>query len=690
MSATTGHVEQPAAPAGAGAGRARALTPAELAWIALIPCTIVTLAAIVVLGPPLAHVLFQPGSDSLWPPGWWEARGRPEPVKHARYALALLGPLLLAAAVLWGTRRRLELRPRTIRAVTLTAYALLLAFTLVAALGQHDVILGGSQPMPKLSIFGVGALVAAAALLAGALVVLRRDRVAQWIGRVAAETPRRHLAGLAIAASFTALWVLETVTTDRLVEDHGQMNWTLNDVFAVLDGRTPLVDYHMLYGKLLPYPAALVLAVLGTTGFVYTLLLTVLNGLALLAVYAIFRRIVRSSLLALALFVPFVAAGDIGHTMHQAGLWPMRYGGTYLLAWLTVRHLDRASPRRAWILFLVGGLTAINSMEFGLGALLATLAALLCARPPRGRRDALRLAGECAGGALGAVAVVSAFTLLRAGALPDPALLMEWPRIFTTLGWFALPVPGAGLHLAVYATFAAAIAVAAVRVARMAHAAHAARAGDDVLLTSMLMWSGVFGLVAGSYYVGRAEDVKLLALFSAWAFALALLTIVTARALAARGWRRPTLPQLLLLFGFALAICSVVHVPAPWGEISRLTQQGPAPTYRAAAENFVRERTQRGEKVAILLPEGHRIAYDLGLDNVSPFGIQNAVVTRVQMATLIETIRREGVTEIFVPSPSINLAGEGNSAPAQLQLLAADGYPATSAQEGFVELRRGA
>ena len=42
------------------------------------------------------------------------------------------------------------------------------------------------------------------------------------------------------------------------------MTWTLNDAFAVLDGRTPLVDYHLIYAKLLPYPAALVLLAFGT------------------------------------------------------------------------------------------------------------------------------------------------------------------------------------------------------------------------------------------------------------------------------------------------------------------------------------------------------------------------------------------------------------------------------------------
>lgn len=660
--------------------RVRTLTPGELAWVALIPCALATLAAIVLLGPPLAQILFQAGSDALWPPGWWEARGRPEPVKHASYLLALLGPLLLATVVLAGARRGVRLQPRVVRALVVTGHGLLLAFVIVAVLGQRELIVIGRLDVPLQPIFSIGTLAAAAALVVVSVVVLQQRRAAV-AALVARETTVRRAACLALAGLVTALWLLETVTTDGLVEDQGQMNWTLNDAFAVLNGRTPLVDYHLLYGKLVPYPAALALKLFGTTAFVYTLFLTILSALALMAVYAVFRRVARSSLLALGLFVPFVALTGLRHMMIMAGMWPMRYGGAYAVAWLTARHIDARGERwGAWVIFFIGGLAAINSMEFGLGALAASIAALLCARPPRSRREVVQLGGAVVGGVAGAVVVVCAGTLLHAGALPNPALLMEWPRIFTTLGWFSLPVPGASLHLVVYATFTAAIAVAAVRVARDA---------DDALLSGMLMWSGVFGLVAGSYYVGRAEDLKLLSMFSAWGFALVLLTLVCVRALAAGERRRPTIPQLLVLLGFAIAVCSVVQMPSPVVQLERLTRATPPLAYRPAAERFVRDRTLPGEKVAILLPLGHRIAHNLGRENVSPFGFSNAIVTTSQMRTLIDALQDEGVTEVFLPSPSLHLAGEGNSAPEHVQLLEREGYPAVAEEGGIVELRRG-
>ncbi|HMJ03894.1 MAG TPA: hypothetical protein VK506_13205 [Conexibacter sp.] len=680
MSATAGHAGPEQTAPAVDVGEARALTPAEIAWVVLLPCAIAMVAAIVLLGPPLGHLLVRPSSDALWPPTWWEARGSPEPVEYGRYALAVLAPAVLAAAILATVRRAPALRPGTIRALVLAGQSLVLAVVVVAVLAQHGAILVDQPPrenQPQREIFGVAALAAAALLLTAALLALRQRAVVAWCAGLARETSRRRAVGLAIAVVIAAIWLLQTITTDRLSEDLGQFNWTMNDAFAVLNGRTPLVDYHIIYGKLIPYPTALALAVFGETGLVYTLTLAVMSVLALVAVYAIFRRVVRSSLLALGLFVPFVAASDVQHTMTISAMWPMRYGGAYLVAWLTARRIDRRAERHGWVLFLVGGVVAINALEFGLGAVVASIAALLCARPPRSRQAALRLARDVVGGILGAVALVSLVTLLHAGTLPQLDNLLQWQRIFGNLGWFSLPIPTASLHLVVYATFVAAIGTAVVRIAR---------AADDVLLTSMLVWSGTFGLIAGSYYTGRSEDLKLLCMLSAWAFALALLTVVCVRALAARSWRSPTLAELLVLFGFAAAVCSIAWVPLPHSQFARITRAMPDPVYRADATSFLGRRTRTGEKVIVLLPEGYRIAHALGLDNVAPYGFPNAIVTVSQMRELIATAHREQIRRIFLPRPGVQLAHEGQTAQEQLEALLASGYRATAEWAGFLEL----
>ena len=142
---------------------------------------------------------------------------------------------------------------------------------------------------------------------------------------------------------------------------------------------------------------------------------------------------------------------------------------------------------------------------------------------------------------------------------------------------------------------------------------------------------------------------------------------------------------MLVLFAFALSLCSIGRF-SPREQIAHLTQPQAPFVYRATAKRFVGERTRTGEKVAILLPEGHRIAYELGLENVSPYGIQNEIVTKAQLRELIDVVRREEVHKIYVPKPGASLAWEGETAPEQLKVLAAEGYPATSRKRGFLEL----
>jgi hypothetical protein len=635
------------------ASRARALRPGEIAWIAALPCAVAILAAVVVLGPPLGHALFGPGSETLWPRDASFVIGQPEPTKHARYALALLGPLLLAGAVLAGGRRGLRLHPWIAGALVAIGELLALAFLTLAVLGQRGVVL---PVQPRLwPIFSIRTMVVAlglgVALALALLIAAHSARVVRWVARAARDTRARRVACLVLAGALAAAWLLTAVTTEGSVGDNGMMDWTMDDPFAILNGRTPLVDFHALYAQLLPYPIAAAMAVFGTTVLIYTIAMTAFSGIGLLAVYAVLRRVVGSPLLALGLYAPVLAVGFLKTVFEPPsvqlsnvavfGMWPLRYTGAYLLAWLTARHLDGAAPRRAWVLFLAAGLGALDNLEFGLAALIATVAALACAQPPRSRRALARLAADVAIGALAATALLALLTLVRSGGLPDFGLLLEFPRIFGVLGLVAMPMPTLGFQLVLYATFAAAIAVAAVRVVQRR---------EDRLLTGMLVWSGVFGLLAGSYYIGRSDTLKLVSMLSAWGFTLALVVVAIGGDLLARRRRLPGLAELAVLFGFGLAICSLVQLPAPGRELARLRQRYPAPTAEPTASRFVAAQTRPGERVAILIALGHRMAYDHDIVNVAPYSFIEEMVTRAQLRTLLDTVRREHVHKLFLPT----------------------------------------
>jgi len=356
-------------------------------------------------------------------------------------------------------------------------------------------------------------------------------------------------------------------------------------------------------------------------------------------------------------------------------IWPLRCAGPFLLAWLTARHLDGSAPRRTWLLFLAGGLVLINNAEFGLGALAGTCVAVLLARPQAWRRSL----GELGLGALAAAALVSLLTLVRAGALPDFAMILEFPRLFGVEGWGLIPMPTLGIHVVFYGTHVAAIAVAVVR---------ALRREPEPLLTGMLGWAGTFGLLAGSYYVGRSEPGTLLCLFPPWIFALVLLLIAVVRGIA-RAPRLPSVAELAVMFTFGLAIASLPNTPLPWAQVDRLrTPAATAVFEQATARDFVAQRTSAGEHVAILALLGHRIAHDLGLVNVSPFSTVEAIRTPEQLALTVDEVRRHDVQAVFVRSPGSTIGEELGDLELIMRTFASAGFSPVTQEQELIYLAR--
>jgi hypothetical protein len=629
---------------------AAALSPGELAWLAAVPVALLTILAAVVLGPPLGHTLFAPRGERLWPPEASWLDGQPEPVKHARFALALLGAVALPAVVLLAARHRGPRLPRrAIDALVAVSQLLVCGAIAVALVAQRRVAYVAAPP--HWEIFSTRTLVVGALIGAMLVVAARSSRPPVRLAPLA----RRHAerACLLAAVVLTAVWLLPNVATEHTTANGpfpDLPTWAMGDTYAILDGRTPLENFYAVYGQLWAYVAALPMAVLGGTIGVFTITMVTISGAALLATYALLQRVVRSAPLALALYLPLLAtslyelaAKGVAAPMTNGAIysvWPMRYAGPLILAWLTARHLDRARPRSVWALGLVSGLVVVNNLEFGLGALAGTSLALACSSRDRSLRGLLRLAAELAAGLAGAVALVASLTLVRAGSLPHFSFALEFPHIFGTLGLVSAPMSTVGFHLVLYMTFVGVLAVAAVRVVRGA---------DDTLFTGMLAWSGAFGLMAGSYFAGRSDALKLAALLPAWSLALSLLTVSVMRDPAWRKKRFPAPAELAVLFAWGLTACSLTQLHAPWTEVARL-QRGGAPAIYAQpmTRRFIDARTRPGERVAIVAPMAHRLAYEIGIVNVSPYGTMEAVVTRAQFNTLLEAMRAERAHKLFL------------------------------------------
>ena len=466
-------------------------------------------------------------------------------------------------------------------------------------------IRGSRSNRPAHVIFERGPILVAAILVLVAVLALSRPSVSDRVAALVRETPARRWAALALAVAFTAIWLLKALTTDELAGDVQGVNlpWTLNDAMAVLDGRTPLVDYHVIYAKLLPYPTALALAAFGTTTFVYTAFMAVLDGLVLVAIYATFRLVTRSSLLALGLFVPFVAASDVdpltdpagvGSPMTLSAMWPMRYGGAYLLAWLIARHVAGRRPHRAWVVFLVGGLVALNTLEFGVGAIVASVAALLCAqtaslaarrgpaRRERGRGHARRTRRSsrwrrsrapesarastcCSSGRGSSRASAGSRCRCRRGTCTSRCTRRSRP-------------PSSSPQCGPRAVTTTPLLTRDARVERrLRRCSPAATTSDDRTSSSS----------RASCRRGASRS-----------------SLLTVAVRARTGGSRLASPDACRSCSSSSASpsrsCMLGRLTPPQEQISRLTASRPAPTYQASAERFVREHTRPGETVAIL------------------------------------------------------------------------------------------
>ncbi len=655
---------------GEGVARTRAavrpdpVDPADLGWILLLPAVLLAAALIALLAPVGGRVLLPDPGYHYWP-GTTVVR---KPAIHVGYALFVLCALGYAGAIV--ALRRARMRPPLRRALVAVSQAALLAFVVACWLAQRENVFAGTRK----AYFTPATLAVAALATAAAAVIVharRRGRLADPLASL-----RRLDAGtvawacLAVAVLATVVWVLPAVHTDRATPSGSAYLDALffDESTAVLDGRSPLVDM-VAYGSLWPYLTAIPLRVFGGAFGAFSVTMATLTGLALLSVHGVLRRVTRAPLLALALYLPVLAtsffveqqiAGDRYDPGTYYGMFPLRYAGPYLLAWLTARQLGRAATGR-WslrLLFAAGGLVALNNLDFGGAALIGTVAAVLVVERPESRAALGRLALDAALGLAGTLALVSCVTLARAGSLPHLGLLTRYGRVFVDGGAENLRLPVLGLHLVISATFVAAAAVAAVRVARGAR---------RDLLAGMLAWCALFGFGASVYYYAyRSHPDVLISLFSIWSLTLALLLAAALRGTAqapVRAW--PGVPALAVTFGFAVLACSLAQLPSPLAEARRIARATPlevpgtvpAGGFRqAAVTRLVAERTGPGERVVILSQVGHRVARDAHVVNVSPYTGLEQMPAREQLDEAVAILRREGGTKVFVaqrPPPGI-------------------------------------
>jgi hypothetical protein len=467
-----------------------------------------------------------------------------------------------------------------------------------------------------------------------------------------------------IALAATALFVSPAVYLDRNLADAPgimllHLPFSFGDFSAFANGATPLGDFASQYSSLLPYALDPPLAALDYSLGGYTVLMALLSLAALIALWRALALAADDERIGLVLYIPVLAtslrpmleAGDeraINASLLQT--IPERYLLPCVVLWLCARHLRGRRPHSQLALFFVAGVAVLNNPEFGAPAWVAVFVATAAGRLSGvrlTRRALIELARSALLGVVLALALVAAVTLVRGGSLPDPDLFAYFLRTNSSQGLWLQPMPALGFHLIVYATFAGALILAAVRL----------RVGaTDPVVTGLLAFIGVFGLLAGAYYAGRSNAISLVALFPAWGFALALLALCAVRWLtnSVQDGLRIATPVGALAFsclvGFGLAASDLLNAPVPWTQAQRLadTSERQSPVELAAAERFLSARTEPGEPVLVLREYGHLLALRAGVRNVSPVGDPVYVVSEDQLAALLADLRAAGGNRVFL------------------------------------------
>ncbi len=617
----------------------------RLAWLVAGPAALLTLALMLLLGEPLGRLLLTAPTVDFWPDALKDVK--PESTEQARYLIALGGAVMVPLA-LFAAAWRPILRWRS----DFGAFAAQLGFVavLVAALfcqlGKFEAGIG---------YFTLPTIAVALAVCLGFVAVLRHPgalaQVRSLLGRD--SRPIRWGAAL-LAAGATAIWLLPAIQFDSTIANANSATsfgllFTFDEGFSVFNGHTPLVDYAAQYGSLWPYVMAIPLHLGNGSLGSFTVAMTMVTLLAMLAIFGVIWRVCRSPVAALALYLPFLATSfffirdGLPHRYSFAeyfGAFPLRYAGPYFVAFLLARHLSGARPRAAIWIFLAAGFTVLNNGDFGIPALGATVVALVAAADgPRTRGWWTQLGVEAAGGLIAAFTLVAIVTLARAGEIPDLDLLFRYARVFALAGYVMLPMPWFGFWVVIYLTFCSALAGAALMVVRR---------DVDRTGTGMLAWIGIFGLGIGSYYAGRSHPEVLIALFSAWGLAVVLLVAVTTRSLA-RERGRPGPAQLALFAGFGLLVCSLAQFPAPWRSLEVLRERAVIESFQPAGEaSFIAANSRPGEPVVLLMTLGQRASRLADVENLMPYSAIVSMPAEQQLDDTVRRLREAGGSKIFV------------------------------------------
>lgn len=585
----------------------------------------------------------------------------PEPDELVAYVLAVLTPVVLMYGMVSLLRLRLESFERrrvTLGLIAFVAQAAVMLFAAKAWLYEAAHSWSG-----QLKDYAPAQLALTACL--ATLLTYR------WLSSAAKvqvltiweRVSRARVLPSLLAASWTVAHLLGCVFTDDNIRRAAgtisyHLPFTMGEFAAVVNGRFPLVDFYSQYQNLLGHLLHPFFAVVGLSVTTFTLAMGILSGIGFLLLYRVLWRVSGSPWLGLALYVPVVAVSlaeaetagvNPSNAFNYYAVGPIRYFGHFFAAYLALAYLQVPKVRRLLVVSCAAALVGLNNLDFGVPAALGVLACAILFPPDslHASRWVRSLAATLVF-VIGASLTLMAFALsakLATGSWPDPGILTEYQRTFAYLGFNMVRLPPNGMYWIMYITYMLAL-LYAVFDGYSRDSNHVSRARR--LSVGMLAYAGISGFGVGMYFVGRSHPAVIIAMYPAWAFALALLLQrIVADVYRQRTWRADegavihAIPSAAILGVWAGLVPLILELPQVSAEIDRLEYHSggldPRPTRLSA---LISKYVPKGAPTVVVAVNAHQLATDASVENLYPFAHPGSVLLKSQLRPVLDSITR--------------------------------------------------
>jgi hypothetical protein len=601
------------------------------------------------------------------------------------YLVSLIVPVFAAVAAVVLARRLISFRrtPHNV-AVALTAgfqIAVLVLFGVIVLqqwrstpVSNFDVSPYGQRffTAPANILAVVGFVLSAAALVLFASRQQSVARLERFVRRVDLLFRSRKSAVISVTviAIVTIAALSLTFYTGATIRFAGgatlaPIPYTLEELTAVFAGRSPLVNFTPQYVNGLGYLTAPYFAIFGISYATFTSVVAALSAISFASVAYVFRAASGTWARAAILYVPFLSIamvpayrypGGAVHTVaNYYALMPYRYFGPLVLLGAICLVMHRPSPRKWFIVGMVGGLVLANNFDFGFPAAVASLGACLVASE-EGLRRSLRVAAiEAAGVLCGFVAFLLAMWA-QSGSFPSLYQYVYFTLTYSAIGGADTAnyqTPLVGIHLVVWFTYAACVTLPLFRFLM-----RTSRSDRQRLRDAAMMFVGIFGFGSGIYYVNREINVVLVGLFVTWGIAATLLTCEVASCLgrSALEHRRvhwsTILPGALCASFLFLGIGSLSDgrgIVRQWQQLFT-TPQPNAFFLTPGIVSGLHTCTPPGNRVIVDIPYSYSYSTAAGVSNWMPYDNPMTVSTPSSIQHFLALASNEHVSEIYVDS----------------------------------------